>query len=156
MFRWLVLVMAAIVPLAVAEESATGVRGVVRDPAGATVSHALVMLRGDAAIEKQAVTGGDGSFQFPNLKPGTYSLIVLGPAGTGARYDNLVLEDGRTISQSVRLQPQFAALPIEIPICTSFPNGPSILYDPSGWKIRMNPGDAPLPAADSTAPKKDK
>jgi hypothetical protein len=35
----------------------------------------------------------------------------------------------------------------EFPLCGSFPDGPSLLTDGDTWRIRMRPGDAPLPAA---------
>jgi hypothetical protein len=36
---------------------------------------------------------------------------------------------------------------LEFPLCARFPGGPSLVKDGGTWKIRMRPGDAPLPAA---------
>lgn len=160
MLRSLVLVMAAIATLAVAEETSTGVRGVVRNPAGKAIPNATVILRDSAGLTTTAVSGDDGSFAFSNVQPGTYSLAAMTPGLVSDRYDKIVVEAGRTTTQNVQLKVDLVTasklFPIEIPICTSLSGGPSIIYDPASWKIRMHPGDAPLAAADSATPKKDK
>jgi hypothetical protein len=35
---------------------------------------------------------------------------------------------------------------LEFPLCARFPGGPSLVRDGDTWKIRMRPGEAPLPA----------
>ncbi len=160
MLRSLILMMGAIATLVAAQETSTGVRGVVRDPAGTAIPRVVVVLTDAAGLSTAVVSRQDGSFTFSNVQPGTYSLIARAPGLVSEHYDKIVVESGRTTAQNVQLKvdvsTEAGGLPIEIPICTSFPNGPSIVYDPAGWKIRMHPGDAPLPVADSATPKKDK
>jgi hypothetical protein len=160
MLRWLVLTMGAMATLAAAQETPTGVRGVVRDPAGTAIPRAVVALTDAAGQSTLVVSGQEGSFAFSKVQPGTYSLIARAPGLVSDRYDKIVVESGRITAQNVQLKVDLSmaagGLPIEIPLCTSVPNGPSIVYDPAGWKIHMHPGDAPLPAADSATPKKDK
>jgi hypothetical protein len=157
MLRSVVLMMSAIATLAAAQETSTGVRGVVRDAAGTAIPRVVVALTDAAGLSTVVVSGDDGSFAFSKVQPGTYSLIARAPGLVSDRYDKIVVESGRITAQNVQLKVDVSTvaggLPIEIPICTGFPNGPSIVYDPAGWKIRMHPGDAPLPAADSATPK---
>jgi hypothetical protein len=42
--------------------------------------------------------------------------------------------------------PTFPAITLEFPLCATFPSGPSLIKDGDTLKIRMRPGDAPLPA----------
>jgi hypothetical protein len=51
-----------------------------------------------------------------------------------------------------KLQPAIPGPALEFPLCGSFPGGPSLVKDGDTWKIRMRPGDTPLPAAQSAAP----
>ena len=51
--------------------------GTVTDPSGAVVSGARVTLtNSDTAATQSVVTGANGFYRFPLLKPGPYSLIV--------------------------------------------------------------------------------
>jgi hypothetical protein len=59
-------------------QGATGtITGTVSDQQGARVSGASVTVTGlDAAVERQAVTGGEGDFAVPLLPPGRYRVEV--------------------------------------------------------------------------------
>ena len=55
----------------------SGIAGVVTDPSGAVVAGARVTVQADeAGQEKICVTGEDGSYNFPALSPGRYSIRV--------------------------------------------------------------------------------
>ena len=58
-------------------------RGRVTDAAGAPVAEAFVMFGGDSPPHQDIgqVTGPDGGFFYPTLAPGTYTVVVRGPAG---------------------------------------------------------------------------
>ena len=60
-----------------AQSIVTGaVSGTITDPSGAVVTDAKVTLVSDATQETQtAVTGPTGTYQFPLLKPGKYSVM---------------------------------------------------------------------------------
>lgn len=55
--------------------AASGVTGIVRDPSGAVVSGAVVVLRG-ANAERRLVTGTDGRFEFDTPPGGALTLVV--------------------------------------------------------------------------------
>ena len=60
-----------------AQTSTTSLQGTVTDPSGSTIVGATVTLTNDATkLERTAVTGPQGGFQFLALSPGTYTLSV--------------------------------------------------------------------------------
>jgi hypothetical protein len=73
------LVLFATSPVALAQGTNGTIRGVVKDPNGAIVPGATVTLinaqRGD---ERQATTSDNGSYVFPSVEPGAYTLRVEG------------------------------------------------------------------------------
>jgi len=50
--------------------------GTVRDPSGAVVSGAQVVLKGDATAVRNATTGSDGSYRFVGIRAGHYSVSI--------------------------------------------------------------------------------
>ena len=61
-------------------ETSTSIRGLVTDPAGATVVGASVTIRNAAtAEERTTVTDANGLYSLPSIAPGTYSVIVKHP-----------------------------------------------------------------------------
>lgn len=74
MQRMLVLCLGA--ALALAQEPAASLRGMVTDPSGASVPNALVQLRGPGG-ERRARTGLDGRYAFPSLPRGAYRIRVI-------------------------------------------------------------------------------
>ncbi|HYL14445.1 MAG TPA: carboxypeptidase-like regulatory domain-containing protein [Terriglobales bacterium] len=60
-----------------AQTSTTSLQGTVTDPSGSTIVGAIVSLTNEATkLERTAVTGPQGGFQFLALSPGTYTLSV--------------------------------------------------------------------------------
>ena len=59
-----------------AAAAAQEVRGVVRDPTGAVVSGAAVIVRTPAGVDKQVVTGPDGTFSLGGDVPRDAELVV--------------------------------------------------------------------------------
>ena len=51
-------------------------RGTITDPSGALVPGALVQLRGPGG-EQRKTTGEDGTYSFPELRPGKYNVRVI-------------------------------------------------------------------------------
>src|SRR5260370_2161846 len=59
---------------AMAQETTGGLQGTVKDPAGAVVPQAQVVVTGSALVgSKQIETDGSGYYPFANLPPGTYT-----------------------------------------------------------------------------------
>ncbi len=54
-----------------------GIEGNVTDPSGAAISGATVeATNADTAVIESTVTNNDGSYRFPSLIPGTYTITV--------------------------------------------------------------------------------
>src|SRR5437867_11226462 len=63
-----------------AQTGTTAIRGVVTDKTGAAIAGAAVKLSNPAqGLERQAVTGAAGEYEFLVLQPGTYTLHVEAP-----------------------------------------------------------------------------
>src|SRR2546426_12110792 len=63
--------------LAFAQETTGGLQGTVKDPSGAVVPHAQVVVIGNALVgSKETETDTSGYYRFANLPPGTYTITV--------------------------------------------------------------------------------
>jgi hypothetical protein len=138
------------------------IRGAVRF-ASSELPRATVQLKDAAGKIQEAVTDPHGVYEFGNLPPGSYSLTIEDPKtewGNGLppmafdqqpRMVTLAPGDAVVIDLAVRLKPfsltdglGMNAIPIELPLCGSFPDGPSLIATSDGFTIRMRPGDPPL------------
>src|SRR5262245_26122785 len=96
-----VLVVMTLVCGTVLEAQSTKVEfsGVVRDPAGLPVEGAEVkLLNANTQAEQADVSGGDGTYHFFALQPGTYSVTVTKSGFTTLRRDGVVLRVGDQVS----------------------------------------------------------
>jgi len=83
-------------PIAIAQETTGGIEGTVKDPSGATVSRAVVLLTGDKLIgTKTVTTDGTGYYRFTNLAPGAYTLSVIVPGFNELRREGISIQVGR-------------------------------------------------------------
>ena len=135
MFRSIVrlaLVAAALSGLAPAPahaEPAGPITGIVRDAAGEALPNARVTI---AEISRSTTTGGDGSFAFRSVRPGTYHLDVTLLGYAPSHVTVVVPESGAPTS--VKIQLRATALAIE------------------GINVTASPGSAdPLRITQSTA-----
>ena len=93
----------------VVAESTTGeVRGTVSDPTGAVVPAARIALIGEDGKSVTTVSGGDGSYRFPAVQAGQYTLTVTANGFAQASLDDLDVVAGKVLLQNVALQ-----LPVE-------------------------------------------
>src|SRR5450755_4480389 len=61
-------------------QSTTSLRGTVSDPSAAVIPQAMVTLQDPATrFKRQILTGADGVYQFLQVTPGTYQLVVAKP-----------------------------------------------------------------------------
>ncbi len=61
-------------------QSTTSVRGVIKDAGGASIPDAIVSLQNaSAGFKRQALTDEVGTYQFVQIPPGTYSLVIDKP-----------------------------------------------------------------------------
>lgn len=70
-----ILILLAVLPLTVLAQSGL-IRGKVRVPGGATLTGVIVELWKTGSFETQTVTTRDGDFEFPNLIPSNYEVVV--------------------------------------------------------------------------------
>jgi carboxypeptidase family protein len=62
---------------ALAQETTGGLQGTVKDPSGAVVPNAQVVVTGTALVGKKEIeTDASGYYRFANLPPGTYTITV--------------------------------------------------------------------------------
>jgi Carboxypeptidase regulatory-like domain len=87
-----------------AQETTGGLQGTVKDPSGAVVSNAKVVITGTSLIgNKEAQTDGSGYYHFTNLPPGTYTLTVTASGFETLKRDGLVVEVGHLPSVDLKL-----------------------------------------------------
>ena len=77
-----------------AQETTGGLQGTVKDPSGAVVPNAKVVVTASTLVgEKSLETDGSGYYRFANLPPGTYTITVTGSGFETAKRE-LVLAVG--------------------------------------------------------------
>jgi hypothetical protein len=78
-----------------AQETTGGLQGLVKDPSGAVIPSAQVVVTGSTLVgSKQVVTDSSGYYRFANLPPGTYLLTATAPGFETLKREGLVLEVG--------------------------------------------------------------
>jgi hypothetical protein len=78
-----------------AQETTAGLQGTVKDPSGALVSNAHVVVTGAALVgAKTQDTDASGYYHFANLPPGAYTITVTAKGFSTYKSAGLVLEVG--------------------------------------------------------------
>ena len=91
----------AVLPLwcagVVLAQTATGINGTVTDKSGATVGGCQVEVKNDATgVVSRATTSSAGTFNFPNLLPGTYT-VTFSHSGFSTQIESgVTVETGKT------------------------------------------------------------
>lgn len=72
-------------------------RGTVTDPSGAVVPNAAIVLRepSTGVLVRQSKSDGQGNYEFPDIKPGTYRLTVEASGFQSSSIDEIVLTAGQ-------------------------------------------------------------
>lgn len=98
-----------------AQQTLGAITGTVSDSSGAVITKSLVdLVNNNTGLHKSATTKDDGSFFFPDLPIGTYTLTF---SKTGFRkevHDRVLVQANRTATMSVRLQPGGVDTTIEV------------------------------------------
>ena len=94
------------VQLAFAQTSAESgaITGLVKDPSGAVVPNATVVLSAPSGASTQQTTGNNGSFTFPLLPAGTYSLSVEASGFSKAVMNDVKVDVTQTTSANLTLE----------------------------------------------------
>jgi len=96
---WLVLT-----PLARASLGPGAVGGVIRDPSGGSVARAKVVLTEKSKqLVQTSETDNSGSFLFPSVLAGTYTLYAEKAGFHTYKIDELTVEVGATFTLSIKL-----------------------------------------------------
>lgn len=91
------------------------ITGVVTDPSGAVVPNASVTITNAGTnISQSATTGSDGSYRFPLVPPGTYTLEVKAGSFATVRATGVVVEASQTVPYNVKLELAKAQQVIEV------------------------------------------
>ncbi|PYV25041.1 MAG: hypothetical protein DMG27_11240, partial [Acidobacteria bacterium] len=107
-FVVIALILFAVVPFyspALFGQGATGaINGTVADSSGAVIPSATVTLRNAATgAERTALTNATGTYVFPAVIPGTYTIQVGAQGFTAAKAEGLTLNVNQTLTQDFSL-----------------------------------------------------
>jgi len=102
LLTWLTVAVMMIIPVAAAAQvgQTAVLTGTVTDTSGAAIPGVTVTVTGPAIIggARSVVTEADGTYRFPNLPPGLYSVTYELQGFTTGKRDNVRLLLGQTIS----------------------------------------------------------
>lgn len=101
--------------VATAQETTGGLQGLVKDPSGAVVPKAKVVVTGSALVgTKEAETDSAGYYRFANLPPGTYIITVTANGFRTVKREGLILEVGHLPSLDFMLEVGVASSVVEV------------------------------------------
>jgi hypothetical protein len=104
-FIALALALVVLEPRVNSQETTGGLQGTVKDPSGAVVPKAKVVLTSTAMVgSKELVTDASGYFRFANLPPGDYTLTVTAQGFKGYKHEAISIGVGRLPTADVVLQ----------------------------------------------------
>src|SRR5713226_4409661 len=118
--RWLVISLAltlcAFFSLsAMAQETTGGLQGIVKDPSGAVVPNAKVVVTGTSLVgSKELETDSSGYYRFANLPPGTYTITATAKGFKTFKRGGLILEVGHLPTSDIVLEVGSAATTVEV------------------------------------------
>jgi hypothetical protein len=109
------MLLVAVTSIAPGQLTTTGVRGIVRDPSGAVIPNASLVLKDTATgIEKTTTATDGGIFALPNLQAGTYILTCKADGFQTAVYNKVEVAAGRNTDLVVEMKVGSPATSIEV------------------------------------------
>jgi hypothetical protein len=104
-FSWIAVALLLFVGVASAQETTGGLQGTVKDPSGAIVPGAKVVITGDALVgAKEVETDAGGYYRFSNLPPGTYAITVTAKGFNTVKREGMTIEVGHLPSVDITLE----------------------------------------------------
>src|SRR5579872_1336350 len=92
-------------PAVHAQLSTGSVTGIVRDPSGAVVAQADVVLRNvDTAVERATTSNSAGNYLFLNVNPGRYTVETKASGFKSSRLLELTVAVSQTLTLDVTLE----------------------------------------------------
>src|SRR5262245_46209333 len=103
------------VPISTFAQVNAVVSGTVSDASGALVPGVEVTAKNiNTGITQTRLTNETGSYDFPTLQPGTYTLSAALSGFQTATYDNVVLGQGQQVRLNFALKVQSVAQSLEV------------------------------------------
>lgn len=91
--------------IAHSQETTGGMQGTVKDPSGALIQHAQVVLAGPTLVgNKETESDSSGFFRFANVPPGTYVITLTAPGFKTYKHENIDVAVGGLPSLDVTLE----------------------------------------------------
>jgi hypothetical protein len=101
----LVSVAGLIPPAAIAQQATANVTGVVKDPSGAAIANAQVILSNvNTGVERKTSTNSVGVYEFPSVLPGAYTMQAGATGFATVSQAAVTLQVGQTATFDFQLQ----------------------------------------------------
>jgi hypothetical protein len=102
----IVFLLAAFAVTSFSQNATTSLRGIIKDPSGAVVPGAKIFLTSSAtALKFAATSGGSGEYQFQQIPPAQYTIVVTATGfGNQTKTAELLVNQPATIDFTVTVQ----------------------------------------------------
>ncbi len=98
-----------------AQETTGGLQGTIKDPSGAVVPKASVVLTGTSlGGAKSLETDNGGYYRFANLPPGTYTMVVKASGFSDSKRQDIVIEVGHLPTLDITLSVGSSGTVVEV------------------------------------------
>lgn len=109
------LALLLLTPLGFAQATGSSIHGIVRDPSGAVIPGAHIVLDNlGTGITKAGQSGADGTFVFPNLQAGTYAVTASAQGFQKAVYASVIVNTGLVTDLTVKMKLGAATQTVEV------------------------------------------